>query len=70
MKTSDFTKIYDTYINRHLKPLSVQLYRLCLSSYIVPWFGDCDLDKVNRTQVVELNSRFQSHPYITNRTIP
>ena len=68
MKTSDFIQIYDTYINRHLKPSSVRLYRLCLSSYIVPWFGECDLDKVKRAKVVELHSQFTAHPYMANRT--
>ena len=68
MKASCFFQIYDTYINRHLKPLSVRLYRLCLSSYIVPWFGECDPDKVKRTQVDELHSQFHAHPYMTNGT--
>ena len=68
MKTSDFIQNYDTYINRHLKLLSAWLYRLCISSYIVPWFGECDLDKVKRTQVVELHSQFHAHPYMTNRS--
>ena len=69
MKTSDFILIYDTFINRHLKPSTVKLYRFCLSSYIVPEFGACDLDKVKRAQVVELHSRLHARPYIANRTV-
>ena len=69
MKTSDFILIYDTYINRHLKPSTVKLYRFCLSSYIDPEFGTYELDKVKRAQVVELHSRLHDRPYIANRTV-
>ena len=69
MKTSDFILIYDTYINRHLKPSTVKLYRNCLSNCIAPEFGACDLDKVKRAQVVEFHSRLHARPYIANRTV-
>ena len=69
MKTSDFIQIYDKYINSHLKPSSVELYRLCLGRYIRPEFGDCDLDKVRRAQVAELHGRMHDRRYIANRTV-
>ena len=69
MKTSDFAKIYDTYINRHLKPSSVRLYRTCLNSYIIPEFGECELEEVKRGQVAEFHAQLHDRPYIANRTI-